>query len=385
MFFGFPGLKYDGVDRTAELNEKTFNKTIFAKDAKSIVLFSDVEADDDELDQYECFLQLTAQVMERRGYKVFTVNTTKEVKLRNQEEVDKGEDTVHVYKDGYKIEYFGIIDPDTFTSWILDVPDEPVTIINSKYDEDEFESLEDTHTRILGYFEPGSKGLKEFEEAAEDFMGEVEFYAVVDTFWARRMGILRAGEVHMYRPFEKEPLIAPSSTDTEEEFEDWVEKNHEPVMAKLSLTNYFNVWKDPEEDEKLVVAFCDEETEQGVAMFKLLKKVSRMNKQYAGTLEIVLIDPDEFPMMIDEWESMFGVEIEAGPVIGLVDISEREGVWFDMSQLNLDQPKKYQTQNLEVLDSWIDQIMQGTISLDDDDEPPPPPPPPAKGRKRKEL
>lgn len=59
-------------------------------------------------------------------------------------------------------------------------------------------------------------------------------------------------------------------------------------------------------------------------MFKLLKKVSRMNKQYAGTLEIVLIDPDEFPMMIDEWESMFGVEIEAGPVIGLVDISE---VW----------------------------------------------------------
>lgn len=34
-----------------------------------------------------------------------------------------------------------------------------------------------------------------------------------------------------------------------------------------------------------------------------------------------------------------------------------------MSQLNLEQPKKYQTQNLEVLDSWIDQIMQGTISL----------------------
>jgi len=385
MFFGFPGLKYDGVDRTAELNEKTFNKTAFAKGAKTVVFFSDVEADDDELDQYECFLQLSAQFVERRGYKVYTVNTTKEVKLRNQEEVEKGEDTIHVYKDGYKIEYYGIIDPDTFTSWILDIPDEPVTIINSKFDEDEFEDLEDTHTRILGFFEPGSKALKEYEEAAEDFMGEVEFYAVVDTFWARRLGIVRVGEVHMYRPFEKEPLVAPKSHDTEEEFEDWVEKNHEPVMAKLSLTNYFNVWKDPEEDEKLVVAFCDEETEEGRAMFKLLKKVARMNSQYAGTLEIVLIDPDEFPLMIDEWESMFGVEIEAGPVIGLVDISEREGVWFDMAQLNLEQPKKYQTQNLEVLDSWIDQIMQGTISLDDDDEPPPPPPPPAKGRKRKEL
>lgn len=77
-----------------------------------------------------------------------------------------------------------------------------------------------------------------------------------------------------------------------------------------------------------------------------------------------------------------------------------------MAQLNLDQPKKYKTQNLEVLDSWIDQIMQGTISLDgtcgsyvngeslpaslclsdDDEPPPPPPPPPAKGRRgKKEL
>lgn len=58
MFFGFPGLKYDGVDRTNELSEKTFNKTVFAKGAKSIVLFSDVEADDDELEQYECYLQV---------------------------------------------------------------------------------------------------------------------------------------------------------------------------------------------------------------------------------------------------------------------------------------------------------------------------------------
>jgi len=58
MFFGFPGLKYDGVDRTNELNEKTFNKTVFAKGAKSVVLFSDVEADDDELEQYECYLQV---------------------------------------------------------------------------------------------------------------------------------------------------------------------------------------------------------------------------------------------------------------------------------------------------------------------------------------
>ena len=46
--------------------------------------------------------------MTKRGYNFYAVNTTKETKLRNQEEVDKGEDTIHVYKDGYKIEYNGV-------------------------------------------------------------------------------------------------------------------------------------------------------------------------------------------------------------------------------------------------------------------------------------
>lgn len=50
------------------------------------------------------------------------------------------------------------------------------------------------------------------------------------------------GEVHMYRPFEDEPLEAPDSADTEDEFEDWVKDNMEPVMQKLALENYYNVW-----------------------------------------------------------------------------------------------------------------------------------------------
>jgi hypothetical protein len=40
------------------LTEKNFNKTVFAEDAKSVVFFNDVEEDDNELDQYECFLQV---------------------------------------------------------------------------------------------------------------------------------------------------------------------------------------------------------------------------------------------------------------------------------------------------------------------------------------
>lgn len=50
------------------------------------------------------------------------------------------------------------------------------------------------------------------------------------------------GEVQLFHPFEDDPIYAPLSVDTEEEFEDWVEKHREPVMQKLSLENYFNVW-----------------------------------------------------------------------------------------------------------------------------------------------
>jgi hypothetical protein len=67
------------------LTEKIFNRTVFAEDAKSVVFFNDVEDDDSEFDQYECFLQLSAQIMTKRGYNFYTVNTTKEPKLRAQE------------------------------------------------------------------------------------------------------------------------------------------------------------------------------------------------------------------------------------------------------------------------------------------------------------
>lgn len=85
MFLGYPELEYDGFDRTEVLTEKNFNKTVFAEDAKSVVFFNDVEDDDAELDQYECFLQLSAQIMTKRGYNFYTVNTTREVRLRDQE------------------------------------------------------------------------------------------------------------------------------------------------------------------------------------------------------------------------------------------------------------------------------------------------------------
>lgn len=73
---------------------------MFAEDAKSVIFFNDVEEDDSEQDQYECFLQvflfrnglqrslfiqLSAQIMTKRGYNFYTVNTTKEVRLRKQE------------------------------------------------------------------------------------------------------------------------------------------------------------------------------------------------------------------------------------------------------------------------------------------------------------
>lgn len=35
-----------------------------------------------------------------------------------------------------------------------------------------------------------------------------------------------------------------------------------------------------------------------------------------------------------------------------------------MSQVNLDDPKKHRDSNMEVLQTWIDQIMSGAISLD---------------------
>ncbi|VDP46490.1 unnamed protein product [Heligmosomoides polygyrus] len=42
----------------------------------------------------------------------------------------------------------------------------------------------------------------------------------------------------------------------------------------------------------MILAFVDEETREGRAMKKLLDKIADENAEHAGTLEIVLIDPD---------------------------------------------------------------------------------------------
>ena len=47
------------------LTEKNFNKTVFAEDAKSVVFFNDVEEDDPELDQYECFMQVSQLIISK--------------------------------------------------------------------------------------------------------------------------------------------------------------------------------------------------------------------------------------------------------------------------------------------------------------------------------
>jgi hypothetical protein len=204
------------VDRTTQLTEKTFNKTVLDSDeVAEVVFFHDVELDDAEYDQYECFLQLSAQIMAERGFEFYYVNTTKEAKIRKQQGIDPGDDEVHVYKDGNKIIYYGVRDPGVFVSWLMDIPDDALTIINDDEDLEEFEELADECVRVVGYFEPGSAALRHFEDAAEDFMGEIEFYAVVHNTWARKLGLRRVGDIVMYRPYEDEPIFAPADVDTE--------------------------------------------------------------------------------------------------------------------------------------------------------------------------
>ena len=44
--------------------------------------------------------------------------------------------------------------------------------------------------------------------------------------------------------------------------------------------------RDSDDDEHMIVAFVDEETREGRAMYKLLRKIADENSEYAGTLEI---------------------------------------------------------------------------------------------------
>uniref|UniRef100_A0A915NIJ9 Lipocalin n=1 Tax=Meloidogyne floridensis TaxID=298350 RepID=A0A915NIJ9_9BILA len=99
MFLGYPDLEYDGFDRTETVSLISMNVSFSC-------LLRHVSENYSAI--IKKFLSHSKQIMTKRGYNFYTVNTTKEIRLRNQEEVEKGEDTIHVYKDGYKIEYNGV-------------------------------------------------------------------------------------------------------------------------------------------------------------------------------------------------------------------------------------------------------------------------------------
>lgn len=47
--------------------------------------------------------------------------------------MEEDEDTIHVYKDGYQIEYFGIREPETFLSWVMEVSPQHSTSSTSPF------------------------------------------------------------------------------------------------------------------------------------------------------------------------------------------------------------------------------------------------------------
>lgn len=61
----------------------------------------------------------------------------------------------------------------------------------------------------------------------------------------------------------------------------------------------------------------------GEEMMELLRELVDENaEEHSDEMRIILIDPDEHPLMLNVWEDMFGIDIEEGPQIGLVDLDE---------------------------------------------------------------
>lgn len=51
--------------------------------------------------------------------------------------------------------------------------------------------------------------------------------------------------------------------------------------------------------------------------------------------------------MVDVWEEMFGIDIEEGPQLGLVDISEKEGIWWVRQNMEKEEKIKKRRRNNE--------------------------------------
>ncbi|XP_022236294.1 calsequestrin-1-like [Limulus polyphemus] len=287
------------------------------------------------------------------------------VKIDQQDvlEVKPSDGDVHVYREGKRTVYHGRRTAASLVSFVLQVNSSEVKVISGKLDKIAFDSI--NQPKVVGFFMKGTPDFQAFQEAAGAFLPSVPFYVTFDRTVAKHLKLDTVGQIHIVRPFERQPVSCPHNPATTTEIEAFVRKNKGSILTKLNEHNLY----DPElidPTNKLVLAIGEEASPLGHYLYHLLTKVIKNNTNNTEfrNLNIVWIEPQVFPVVyvvMDQLQSAFGVPPQL-PKIGAVNFTNNLTAWFNTTLFNTTADKTADEQNLLLLQDWLYQVINDTLA-----------------------
>ncbi|RWS00052.1 Calsequestrin-2-like protein, partial [Dinothrombium tinctorium] len=385
---------HDGVKRAKQLklDSKVISELLESignqnHASKGLLLVIDGESEDGKIIKTgDEFLELSAQLLEKRNITVYRVKAPKDLSKIPPELSSFKPGKIILYYNGRKYFYHGRRDALSLLSFVLKLHDmNQVKSIEGKIDKVAFDAIQEP--KLVGFFMPNTPDYNEYVAAASLFSPSVQFFVVTKRNVAKHLKLDTVGQIIMVKPFEKAYIVCPQNPATLADIEAFVNENRGIALTYLNEHNLH----DPtifNNDKKVILAITESNSPFGVYFHKLITKViknvtgveepkSSKHQKHAKAaapeqkpenifknLSIVWVDLEQFPtlyLLRDQLEKSLNFTPNLPFYFGLVNVSSNQSVWFNTSSLNTTGDKGADEENIRSLKDWLTGIATNTI------------------------
>lgn len=259
-----------------------------------------------------------------------------------------------LFRQGRALPYHGRRTTSALLSWVQKASQPIVSVIAGKVDKVAFDQVHEL--KLVGFFVNGAADYKLFEEASITKSRHARFYAVFDRTVAKHLKLDMVGQIALYNPFVKQPVICPQNPASMQDIQAFIAQHKHVGLTKVDEHNIH----DPElvdPNRVTVLAVADQSSPLGAYFLRLLHRTLRNitnTTAAAGTVphfNLLWVDPAVLPTAHAMLKHLG--QTGSGPHLGTHDLLTGEGRWFDMLTLNASGDRGSDEENVHKVLTWL--------------------------------
>ncbi|XP_077524396.1 uncharacterized protein LOC144136188 isoform X3 [Amblyomma americanum] len=227
-----------------------------------------------------------------------------------------------------------------------------VSVITGKLDKTAFDQVHGL--KLVGFFVNGAADYRLFEEASISDGHHARFYAVFDRNVAKHLKLDTVGQIALYSPFFKQPVICPQNPASLQDIRAFIAQHKHVGLTKVDEHNVH----DPElldPSRVTVLAVADQRSPLGAYLVRLLQRTLRnINATAAASgshLNLLWVDPTVLPTAYAMLKRLG--QTGPPPHLGTYDALTGQSQWFDMSTLNSSGGRGSDDENARKILAWL--------------------------------